>query len=161
MFSKILRTDYPPEDLPVLIWDGECGFCRYWVTHWSLKTQGSINYKTYQEVADHFPDIPLKEFKKASRLIEPEGTVYSGPDSAFRVFTYYKKPKRFWHNLYTRNNWFTAISDRVYNFIAKHRKLMFRLTVFFFGKNPQAIKPYWLVAILIVLVLLFLLPKYL
>ena len=86
MFTKFYRTNYPPTEKPMMVWDGECGFCKYWVTRWKMYTGDRITYKTYQEVASQFKDIPLKEFKKASRLIEPNGSVYSGPDSAYRSF---------------------------------------------------------------------------
>src|SRR5690554_435874 len=161
MFSKIEKTNHPPLEIPVMVWDGECGFCRYWITSWSQKTKDRIVFKTYQEVAGIFPDIPLKEFKKASRLIEPDGSIYSGPDSAFRVFTYFEKQNNFWHNLYTKHTWFKSLSNNAYNFIAKHRSSMFMLTKIFFGNNPKSLSPYWLVGSVVVISLLFLLVKYL
>lgn len=95
-------------------------------------------YKTFQEVAGNFPDIPLKEFKKASRLIETNGSVFSGPDSAFRIFTYFEKENSFWHKFYSKHKWFAILSDHSYNLIAKNRNFMFKLTKIFFGNNPNA-----------------------
>ncbi len=161
MFSKIEKTAYPPISKPMLVWDGECGFCRYWVTHWKSKTDDRIDYKTYQEVAENFPDIPLKEFKKASRLIETDGAVFSGPDSAYKSFTYFENADLRWHRWYLKYNWFTVLSDNTYNFIAKHRSFMFTITKLFFGKDPKAIKPYWFLHLLFAFSIFFVLVKYL
>ncbi|RAI89430.1 thiol-disulfide oxidoreductase DCC family protein [Algoriphagus yeomjeoni] len=142
MFTKIHKTTHPP-DQPLFIWDGECGFCKYWIIVWKSKTEG-LDYMTFQDAASKFPDISLKDFKKASRLIESDGSVFSGPDSAFRTFYYFKKPKKHWHQWYKYSPIFQKISDHTYNWIAKNRPLMMRLTLAFWGKNPLKRKPYWL-----------------
>jgi predicted DCC family thiol-disulfide oxidoreductase YuxK len=147
MFQKFATTQHPPTETPLLVWDGECGFCKYWVTRWRHLTQGKIHFKTYQEVAEHFPDIPLKEFKKASRLIEPNGSVYSGPDSAYRSYTYARNSWP-WHQWYHKYPWFQWVSDHGYNHIAKHRPFYFWLTNTCFGNNPARLKPYWILYIM-------------
>lgn len=161
MFLKIERTHFPPLEKPVMVWDGECGFCKYWITNWKQKTKDKIKYRTFQEVANDFTDIPLKEFQKASRLIEMDGSVYSGPDSAYRSFTYFEKENSIWHKWYSKHKWFAALSDHTYIFIAKHRNLMFKLTKFLFGNDPESIKPYWFLILLFTFTILFLLLKYL
>ena len=161
MFSKIIQTAFPPTKKPMMVWDGECGFCKYWITNWKSRTGSNIEYRTYQEVASHYADIPLKEFKKASRLIETDGKVFNGPDSAFRSFTYFKKKLSIWHRWYSEYKWFTSISDHTYNFIAKHRSFMFKLTKLFFGKDPQALKHYWLFIILSIAMAIYLLLNFL
>ncbi|WP_203295977.1 DCC1-like thiol-disulfide oxidoreductase family protein [Luteirhabdus pelagi] len=149
MFKKFERTEYPPVE-NTMVWDGECGFCKYWITHWQQLTEASITYKTYQEVASNFPDIPLKEFKKASRLIETDGSVFSGPDSAFRSFTHSKK-SNIWHSWYHKYRWFQKACDHSYNHIAKNRSFYYRLTVLAFGRNPKKLRPYWLIYLFIVI----------
>ncbi|MCE7057108.1 DUF393 domain-containing protein [Algoriphagus sp. AGSA1] len=143
MFAYIQKTQTPPAQ-PLFIWDGECGFCKYWITLWKSKTKG-LTYKTFQEIASDFPDIPLKEFKKASRLIETDGSVFSGPDSAYRTFWYFPKSKKHWHRWYLKSELFQSISDHGYNWIAKNRPLMMKLTLAFWGKNPLKRKPYWII----------------
>lgn len=160
MFRKFERTKYPPTKKPILVWDGECGFCKYWVLRWESLTQNKIDYKTYQEVASQFQDIPVKEFKKASRLIETDGRVFSGPDSAYRSYTYSHKSFP-WHRWYHNYSWFTKLSDHGYNFIAKHRPFFFKLTTLFFGKNPERLQPYWAVYLLQLLTLFYVLRKFL
>ncbi len=151
MFQKFDTTAYPPREKPVLVWDGNCGFCAFWVERWQQKTKGQIDFITFQEIAEQFKDIPLKEFKKASRLIEPNGSVYSGPDSAYRSYHYTSNPFP-WHRWYKKYAWFTWLSDHGYNHIAKNRPFFFRLTHALFGKNPKKLKLYWLLYLTIVAV---------
>ena len=160
MFRKFERTKYPPTEKPILVWDGECGFCKYWVTRWKSLTQDKIDYKTYQEVASQFKDIPVKEFKKASRLIETDGSMFSGPDSAYRSYTYSKKSLP-WHRWYHTYTWFTKLSDHGYNYIAKHRPFFFKLTKLLFGNNPKQLQPYWAVYLFILLAFFYVLLKFL
>jgi len=155
MFQKILKTKYPPKDKPVLIWDGNCGFCKFWVTRWKAKTGDALDFKTFQETSQHYKDFPLKEFKKASRLIEPNGNVFSGPDSAYRCYNYAKLKNSPYHKWYTSNKMFRSLSDKAYNYIAKHRPTMFKITKILFGDNPLSLKPYWLLYILGIILLFF------
>jgi predicted DCC family thiol-disulfide oxidoreductase YuxK len=151
MFSKIYKTAFAPIEKPMMVWDGECGFCKYWITHWNSKTDDRLDYFTFQEVASQYPDIPLQEFRKASRLIETDGRIYSGPDSAFRSFSYFNPKTLVWHRWYNSYKWFTFICDHGYNFIATHRPFMFNLTILFFGKDPKSVKPYWAIIILLLI----------
>lgn len=157
MFSKIKKTDYPPKRKPVLIWDGECGFCKFWVIRLKTFTEDKITYRTYQEKADQFLDIPLKEFKKASRFIEVDGAVYSGPDSLYRGLLHSDRHTLPWHRWYGSQPWFTKISDHGYDLIAKNRPLMFTLTKALFGKRPEKFRPYWLIYVVLIFALTILL----
>ncbi|MDX1761287.1 MAG: DCC1-like thiol-disulfide oxidoreductase family protein [Christiangramia sp.] len=152
MFKKIEYTKYSPSK-PVLIWDGDCGFCKFWKTRWQEKTEGKVDFETYQEKASDFPDIPLKEFKKASRLIESDGKVYSGPDSAYRSL--WHADRKTYHEWYKKYDWFESISDYGYNHIAKNRHFYFQVTKLFFGDDPLKLKPYWLIYLLIIFSIIF------
>jgi predicted DCC family thiol-disulfide oxidoreductase YuxK len=128
----------------MLVWDGDCTFCKFWVTRWKILSGDAIDFKTYQEVASKFEDLPLKEFKKASRFIDLDGQIYSGPDSAYKSYTFSKALSSPWHTWYRKYPFFRWLSDNGYNFIAKHRSAFYKITVAFFGKNPEKLKPYWL-----------------
>ena len=145
MFGKIEHTSYPPAK-NILIWDGKCGFCKFWKTRWQMKTDEIIEFKTFQEISEAFPDIPLKEFKKASRLIETDGKVYSGPDSAYRSL--WHANNKLWHRLYSNNNFFRRISDHGYNHIAKNREIYWKVTRLLFGKDPKNPKFNWIYPII-------------
>lgn len=69
----------------VLIYDGDCGFCKYWVGRWKRRTGDALDYRTYQEAGSEFPSIPEKEFKTAVQLIRPDGSRLSGADAVLAV----------------------------------------------------------------------------
>jgi hypothetical protein len=46
--TKNLRVSNPPPKA-LLIWDGDCDFCRLWIERWREMTAGKVDYTTYQE----------------------------------------------------------------------------------------------------------------
>lgn len=146
-FQRIKNTDYPPSNKPLMVWDGHCGFCAFWITRWKRMTRGAIDYRTYAEVADDFPDIDVKAFQQAVRLLEPNGRVFSGAEAAFRSFQYGTSWGWLWP-LYVENKWLRIPSNAVYDWIAKHRPLMQKITVALLGNNPEKLKHYWVLYIL-------------
>jgi hypothetical protein len=74
-----------------LVYDGDCGICRYWVSYWERQTDRRVVYRPYQEAASDFPTISLATFERAIQLIEPNGGVFSGggdlPHLALRTWT--------------------------------------------------------------------------
>lgn len=71
-------------DKPLLIFDGDCGFCRTWIAHWQKLTAGRVDYAPYQDVAERFPDIEPARFRKSVQLVLPDGSVHQGADAVFR-----------------------------------------------------------------------------
>ncbi len=154
MFGKISHTKHLPAQT-TLVWDGKCGFCKFWKTRWEAHSPPEIRFCSYQECAEEFPDIPLKEFKKASRLIEKDGSVYSGPDSAYRILWHQGNKK--WHQWYISLAWFRKLSDHGYNHIAKNRHFYFRLTKILVGRDSLNFKAYWLLFLIVIVILILLL----
>jgi predicted DCC family thiol-disulfide oxidoreductase YuxK len=150
MFYKCSHTQYPPNHKPVLVWDGTCDFCHYWVLRWQSNTGDAIDYVPYQHAAERFADIPEEYFRSAAQLIEPGGQVYSGPDAAYRSLHYANPPNDFWHSLYVGNKVFRWLSNHAYQFMAQHRPAMYRLTHLLWGRNPKQPKHYWLGYLLVV-----------
>ena len=70
---------------PTLVYDGDCGICRYWVDYWRGLTGERVVYRPYQEAAADFPAIPPAAFRHAIQFIEPDGQVHSGAAATFRV----------------------------------------------------------------------------
>ena len=142
MFTKIQSTAFPPKERPLMVYDGKCGFCKYWVIRWKKISGLSVDYKPYQEVAVNFKDIPEHYFAEAVRFIEIDGKVFNGPDAAY--ITYFRKGKvTYLHKWYSNNSWFQKLSDFAYQFVADNRNMMSKITIWLFGKNPANPKPYW------------------
>ena len=142
-----------------MVWDGKCGFCHYWIIRWKIKTGDTIKYASFQQQAADFPDIPIKRFEEAVRLIEVDGTIYSGPAAAFRSF-YLNHQYKWLFQWYIQSPLFKKMCDLIYHFMATHREFMFKLTKLLWGKNPAKPKSYWryyllgLVAVVVIIIIL-------
>ena len=82
--TEHLRVSNPPSKL-LLIWDGDCDFCRLWIERWREITADKVDYTTYQEAAGRFSEIPSDEFNRSLVLIQPDGTVlFTGASGSLR-----------------------------------------------------------------------------
>ena len=112
-----------PEARPTLVYDGDCGICRTWVSYWQALTGERVVYRAYQDVAADFPAIPAAAFERAIQLIEPDGHVHSGAAATFRVLRHAPGRALGWW-LYAHLPGFAAVSEAVYAFFARHRGLL-------------------------------------
>lgn len=156
MFEKIKNTQYAPDRF-LLVWDGTCGFCKYWVIRWKILTGDAIRYEPYQKAATRFPDIDVRHFREAVRLIGPDGTVYSGPHAAYKSMSIGGK-HRWLCRWYESSAFFRWLSDVGYQWVADHRVFAMKLTKWLVGKDPRRMEVYWMyyLMILVAVVLLVL-----
>lgn len=156
MFRPVHHTRYPPPGgQPLMIWDGQCGFCAFWVRRWQMITGPAVVYEPFQTAAAHFPDIPAERFREAARLIEPDGSVYSGPGAAYRSFTYGSRWQWTWR-WYSRMDWFRRLSDYAYDWVSGHRSFLLRVTHLLFGRDPERLQPYWVYYLVLLVLLIWL-----
>ena len=128
-------TSAASEQRPLMIFDGDCGFCRRWIAHWQIMTGDRVAYAPYQEVHGRFPDIPEERFKQAVHLIEPDGAVTSGAEAVFRAL--HVSGARTWPLwLYRHFPGFGPASRAGYRFVASHRQGFSRLTRLLWGDRP-------------------------
>src|SRR5215472_8409109 len=83
MADPARRVAHPPPK-PLLIYDGDCDFCKLWIARWEEETRDLVEYQPLQEAADRFAEIPREEFERAVKLVEPDGSVYTGAEAVFR-----------------------------------------------------------------------------
>ena len=121
---------------PLLIYDGDCGFCRYWQRYWQKLTGERVDYRPYQEVAAQYPAVPVAEFQRAVQFITPDGRRASAAEASFLTLSH-ARGKGFWLALYRRLPGFAAVSELVYAFIAAHRPAFFRVSLLLWGRNYE------------------------
>jgi predicted DCC family thiol-disulfide oxidoreductase YuxK len=121
---------------PLLVYDGDCGFCGYSVRYWKKLTGDRVDYKPYQEVAAQYPAIPIADFQRAVQFITPGGRRSSAAEASFLTLSH-APGKGFWLALYKRLPGFAIISEFVYAFIAAHRPSFYRVSVLLWGSNPD------------------------
>lgn len=128
-------TSFRPGNKPLIVWDGNCGFCKYWILKWKVLTQDKIAFATYQEIVPQLEDMEEQTFRNAVQLIMPDGTVYGGAAAAFKSMAIGANFNLF-DTLYSQLALFRKVSDWGYQWIADHRPFMYKLSTFLFGKNP-------------------------
>jgi predicted DCC family thiol-disulfide oxidoreductase YuxK len=123
-----MRVGSPPVRT-VLIFDGECGFCRRWVRRWRRASGDRVEYLPFQDarVAERFRDIPLASLEQAVHLVEPDGRVSSGAEAAFRLFRC-AGVRRWPLRLYEASPLFAKSAECFYRVVAKHRAAISALT---------------------------------
>jgi len=111
--------DAPPK--PLLIFDGNCHFCRRWIERWRELTAGAVEYAPSQEVAERFPEIPREAFDAAVQFIETDGTVFSAAEAVFRSLGR-KRSRRWMSWCYEHVPGFAVITEVAYRLVARHRQ---------------------------------------
>lgn len=110
-------------DKYILLYDGECGFCNYWV-NWVMRNdkKGDIHFASLQgDFVQNFlskNNLPLDKFNTLY-LIHPNGKTYKKSDAILKIGSLLKA----WYK------WFgifkiipKVIRDKIYDLVAKNRK---------------------------------------
>src|SRR6058998_1154009 len=84
--NPVTRVVRPPQK-PLLVFDGDCNFCRRWIQRWRQSTGDRVDYLPFQspEIAEQFPELTREHFEQAVHLVEPNGEVFRGAEAAFRA----------------------------------------------------------------------------
>ncbi len=136
-----LRVSNSPTK-PLMIWDGECLFCKMWIERWREITAGKVDYATYQQAADQFPEIPVDQFKRAMAFIEPDGKTFFAAEAVYRSLQY-RSSRKWLEWSYDHVPGFAAISESAYKFIARHRSLGSSVTRLLWGKDLRPPTYFW------------------
>lgn len=117
---------------PVLVFDGECGFCRVWVDYWKKLTGERVEYVSFQEIGERFPRVPRQEFAAAVQLVLPGGEVRSGAHAAFTLLA--SVPGKRWMLwTYERVPLAGVLAEAFYGAVARHRPLALGVTRLLWG----------------------------
>jgi len=108
---------------PVMLYDGDCGFCQRWIKKWQKITADKVIYAPYQERLKDFPQVTAEQCRQAVQLILPNGQRHSGAHAVFIALALAKRCLwLLW--LYDYVPLFGKISEIIYQFIAEHRSLL-------------------------------------
>jgi predicted DCC family thiol-disulfide oxidoreductase YuxK len=105
---------------PLLIYDGECGFCGFWARYWQRLTGDAVRYEPYQQVGGEFPQIAPEDFRRAVQYIAPDGRIAAAAEASFLTLSH-APGKAFWLWLYRHVPGFAWVAERAYAFTAAHR----------------------------------------
>ncbi len=126
-----------PVERPLLIFDGDCGFCRRTVERIKEITGDRADYVSSQEAGADFPSILPEEFAREVKLVETDGRVYGAAEAVLRlIFDAGKSP---WSGLplwaYRTVPGVRRVSESSYHFVATHRMLFSTLVRWLWGNE--------------------------
>jgi len=131
-----MQTTIAKRDEPLLIYDGDCKFCVYWMHHWQRLTGDRVAYAPYQEVARQYPEIPVEAFQRAVQYVAPDGKIASGAEACFLTLSD-AEGKGLWLTLYRHLPGFAATTEGVYALVASHRSAFYRPSVWLWGRDYE------------------------
>src|SRR2546422_4219441 len=140
MNSQMRVANPPPK--PLMIWDGECHFCRRWIERWREITAGEVEYAPFQEVAERFPEIPREQFQRSVVYIDKTGQVFVAAEAVYQSLRCRRSQKWLWWS-YRHIPGFAAISEFGYRLIARHRGFASAITRLLWGENVRPPTYFW------------------
>lgn len=121
---------------PLMIFDGDCNFCRYFIGLWQRATGTQVDYAASQDVGDDFPEIPKDRFDGSIQLVVPEGKVYEGAEAVFRALGYSRNWRwLFW--IYQKAPGVAPVTEWVYRWVADHRQGLSRWTRWWWARKTR------------------------
>ncbi len=116
---------------PLLVYDGNCSFCKYWILRLINLTQDHIAYKPYQEVTNLYPQIPEPNFTQSIYLIRTDGTYTKGAEAFFEALHISEKKWPLW--FYRKIPGFRFLSELCYRKVAENRSFFSHVTQTLWG----------------------------
>ncbi len=117
-----------------MIWDGKCGFCRFWVEKWAARLKGQVDFKPSQEFENLPNGVTREDVESAVILVEPNGHVSKGAEAVFRTLSMGEGTK--WPlTAYESIPGARTLSDVAYKVVASNRPFFSKITKTFFGKK--------------------------
>jgi predicted DCC family thiol-disulfide oxidoreductase YuxK len=136
MSRELHRTVSGAPSKPLMVFDGDCHFCRRWIERWRELTAGAVEYAPFQEVASRFPEIPREAFERAVHFIDKDGTVYRAAEAVFRSLGTVRGGRGLvW--CYEHLPGFTPIIETAYGLVARNRQFASFFTRLFWGNDVR------------------------
>jgi predicted DCC family thiol-disulfide oxidoreductase YuxK len=135
-----MRVPNPPAK-PLVVYDGDCGFCRTWVARWRRTVGPRVDYEEFQTAGARFPTIERSRFRRSVQLILPDGEVFEGAEAVFRTLAMAPSHprQRRWLAVYQNVPGARPVFERGYRWVADHRPVLTRVSHFFFGPPEDAL----------------------
>jgi len=127
---------------PLLVYDGDCGFCVRWIERWRRKTGGHVDYAPYQQVGARFPDVGPEQYRRSVWLFEPDGRCSRAAEAVVRALAAGRGAgARLPLLLYRFLPGARPAMERAYAFVAAHRAGLLRVDQLLVGRD--VVCPEW------------------
>jgi predicted DCC family thiol-disulfide oxidoreductase YuxK len=72
---------------PIFLYDGDCGFCLYWVSYWQQLTR-DVEYTTLASKQPHFEQKVGEGYFDSVHLVRIDGTIVSGGEAVTELLSH-------------------------------------------------------------------------
>ncbi len=73
--------------IAVMLYDGDCAFCRRWIEKLRRMTEGCVRYEPYQRMLAQYPQVREEDCGQAVQLILPGSQVLSGAHAVLKALS--------------------------------------------------------------------------
>ncbi|RKG67719.1 DUF393 domain-containing protein [Corallococcus terminator] len=122
---------------PLVLFDGDCGFCKRWVERWRGDTQGRVRFVRASGWLRRLLGISKSHMRRAMQLVEPSGRRSSGAEAVFRMLAWSPYPGT---RFAARLGLLPGIKQgagAVYSLIARNRRRASRLDTWLFSRVTE------------------------
>src|SRR5437868_1381149 len=121
MFAEVRNVNRP-----LLVYDGDCGFCGRWIERWRSRTGDRVRYLPFARAGLATRRlIPRAAAKRSVQLVEPAGRVSTGAMAVFRALR--RAPGLRLLTWIGRLPIVRNIAEWVYQRVANHRRTLSRV----------------------------------
>ena len=117
-------------DRPLLVYDGDCGFCRRQVARWRDLTGDRVEYATADEARPRYPQVTPEMVRASVVLLTPAGETFTGAEAVLSALGGWK----LW--AYRRVPGLRTVAESAYAQVARHRHGASALTGLLSGPDP-------------------------
>lgn len=117
----------------LLLFDGECAFCRLWIDYWRTLTGEVLSYAPCQEHVEAAQGITPEDCNRAVQLVTADGRRYQAALAVYHALAAAGRWRWLW--MYRHVPGFAAVSEAMYRIIARHRGVFYRITLLLFGQR--------------------------
>jgi predicted DCC family thiol-disulfide oxidoreductase YuxK len=121
----------------VLVFDGDCGFCRFWIERWRHRTGTTVGYEPWRasDTPQRFPEISRERFARAVQLIETDGRVSEAAEAVWRLLALGGRRAPLWAYQHVPGAAF--VTERAYREVADHRSFWSTVTTLLWGRATE------------------------
>ncbi len=135
--SGIRTMPVEPEPEPLLVFDGDCGFCRRRVDGLRASVGTRAAFATSQAVADRFPELERSVFDDSVVLVRPDRSFAFGAEAIWETLALAGGWRRAPLALYRRLPGFRPLTEWGYRQVAQRRIAISKLERTLLGTTPE------------------------
>jgi len=118
----------PSRPLPLVLFDGECGFCTASMRRWIIAGKGRLDFSAVQDGEGVIYGFQPHQPMGAVHLIERDGRIRRGAEAVFRMMALCGSfPGNVAWSMYQRVTLFQMLCDWFYRRVAEHRAILSKM----------------------------------